>query len=164
MEKVPWELLHKQISEELFQRDYNTIGDVIQEWKLKIVAHWLFNDLWKERDKIINRAIEMLNATIKDENVVDYTDEVKELNKKRKKYEEKLSNLVELRVEGDISKEVYEEKKGVFKKQIEYIDSELLKRDVKNSAIVSNVKTQIQLLTDLLEKSMMLSVEIFQKT
>ena len=33
MEKVPWELLHKQISEELFQRDYNTIGDVIQEWK-----------------------------------------------------------------------------------------------------------------------------------
>ena len=122
------------------------------EWKLKIVTHWLFNDLWKERDKIINRAIEMLNATIKDENVVDYTDEVKELNKKRKKYEEKLSNLVELRVEGDISKEVYEEKKGVFKKQIEYIDSELLKRDVKNSAIVSNVKTQIQLLTDLLEK------------
>ena len=122
------------------------------EWKLKIVAHWLFNDLWKERDKIINRAIEMLNATIKDENIVDYTDEVKELNKKRKKYEEKLSNLVELRVEGDISKEVYEEKKGVFKKQIEYIDSELLKRDVKNSAIVSNVKTQIQLLTDLLEK------------
>ena len=152
MEKVPWELLHKQISEELFKRDYNTIGDVIQEWKLKIVAHWLFNDLWKERDKIINRAIEMLNATIKDENVVDYTDEVKELNKKRKKYEEKLSNLVELRVEGDISKEVYEEKKGVFKKQIEYIDSELLKRDVKNSAIVSNVKTQIQLLTDLLGK------------
>ena len=122
------------------------------EWKLKIVAHWLFNDLWKERDKIINRAIEMLNATIKDENVVDYTDEVKELNKKRKKYEEKLSNLVELRVEGDISKEVYEEKKGAFKKQIEYIDSELLKRDVKNSAIVSNVKTKIQLLTDLLEK------------
>ena len=122
------------------------------EWKLKIVAHWLFNDLWKERDKIINRAIEMLNATIKDENVVDYTDEVKELNKKRKKYEEKLSNLVELRVEGDISKEVYEEKKGAFKKQIEYIDSELLKRDVKNSAIVSNGKTQIQLLTDLLGK------------
>jgi len=122
------------------------------EWKLKIVAHWLFNDLWKERDKIINRAIEMLNATIKDENVVDYTDEVKELNKKRKKYEEKLSNLVELRVEGDISKEVYEEKKGAFKKQIGYIDSELLKRDVKNSAIVSNVKTQIQLLTDLLGK------------
>lgn len=33
MEKVPWELLHKQIIEELFQRDYNTIGDVIQEWK-----------------------------------------------------------------------------------------------------------------------------------
>ena len=69
-----------------------------------------------------------------------------------KKYEEKLSNLVELRVEGDISKEVYEEKKGAFKKQIGYIDSELLKRDVKNSAIVSNVKTQIQLLTDLLGK------------
>ena len=33
MEKVPWDLLHKQISEELFQRDYNTINQVIQDWK-----------------------------------------------------------------------------------------------------------------------------------
>ena len=33
MEKVPWDLLHKQISEELFQRDYNTINQVIQGWK-----------------------------------------------------------------------------------------------------------------------------------
>lgn len=33
MEKVPWYLLHRQISEELFQRDYNTINQVIQDWK-----------------------------------------------------------------------------------------------------------------------------------
>lgn len=33
MEKVPWDLLHRQISEELFQRDYNTINQVIQDWK-----------------------------------------------------------------------------------------------------------------------------------
>lgn len=33
MEKVPWDLLHKQISEELFQRDYNIINHVIQDWK-----------------------------------------------------------------------------------------------------------------------------------
>lgn len=33
MENVPWDLLHRQISEELFQRDYNTINQVIQDWK-----------------------------------------------------------------------------------------------------------------------------------
>lgn len=33
MEKVPWDLLHRQISEELFQRDYNKINQVIQDWK-----------------------------------------------------------------------------------------------------------------------------------
>ena len=33
MEKVPWDLLHKQISEELFQRDYNIINQVIQDLK-----------------------------------------------------------------------------------------------------------------------------------
>lgn len=32
MEKVPWDLLHRQISEELFQRDYNTISEAIKEW------------------------------------------------------------------------------------------------------------------------------------
>ena len=33
MEKVPWDLLHRQISEELFQRDYNTISEAIKEWR-----------------------------------------------------------------------------------------------------------------------------------
>lgn len=33
MEKVPWDLLHRQISEELFQRDYNTISEAIKEWQ-----------------------------------------------------------------------------------------------------------------------------------
>ena len=32
MEKVQWDLLHRQISEELFQRDYNTISEAIKEW------------------------------------------------------------------------------------------------------------------------------------
>ena len=33
MEKVPWDLLHRQISEELFQMDYNTISEAIKEWR-----------------------------------------------------------------------------------------------------------------------------------
>ena len=33
MEKVPWDLLHRQISEELFQRDYNSISEAIKEWR-----------------------------------------------------------------------------------------------------------------------------------
>ena len=33
MEKVPWDLLLRQISEELFQRDYNTISEAIKEWR-----------------------------------------------------------------------------------------------------------------------------------
>lgn len=33
MEKVPWDLLHRQISEELFQRNYNTISEAIKEWR-----------------------------------------------------------------------------------------------------------------------------------
>ena len=32
-EKVQWDLLHRQISEELFQRDYNTISEAIKEWR-----------------------------------------------------------------------------------------------------------------------------------
>ena len=33
LEKVQWDLLHRQISEELFQRDYNTISEAIKEWR-----------------------------------------------------------------------------------------------------------------------------------
>lgn len=39
MEKVPWDLLHRQISEELFQRDYNTISEAIKEWRKIGRAH-----------------------------------------------------------------------------------------------------------------------------
>lgn len=35
MEKVDWNTLHSQISEELFERDYNTINEIIAKYKHK---------------------------------------------------------------------------------------------------------------------------------
>lgn len=35
MEKVDWNMLHSQISEELFERDYNTINEIIAKYKHK---------------------------------------------------------------------------------------------------------------------------------
>ena len=50
MEKVPWDLLHRQISEELFQRDYNTISEealininIYDRLKLLKLLHRIYN-------------------------------------------------------------------------------------------------------------------------
>ena len=49
MEKVPWDLLHRQISEELFQRDYNTISEALininiyDRLKLLKLLHRIYN-------------------------------------------------------------------------------------------------------------------------
>ncbi|MCR5836915.1 MAG: recombinase family protein [Lachnospiraceae bacterium] len=125
---------------------------MFQEWKLKMVSHWFFNVFWDNRTIVINKAVKMLEDTVKEENFVDYSSEVQTLKLKIEKNENMLANLVELRIADDISKEMYEEKKKVIMKQTAYYEEELLKYDVKTDSIVENTNVQIELLQELLNK------------
>ena len=88
------------------------------EWKLSIVANYIFKDFWKNRKSIINKAIKMLEKAEKKKENVDHSAEIEKLNTEKEKLQTKLNNLVDLRLEGDISKEIYEDKKKTIKRQI----------------------------------------------
>lgn len=95
------------------------------EWKLSIVANFIFKNFWKNRKSIINKAIKMLENAEGNKEKVDHSAEIEKLNNEKEKFQTKLNNLVEMRLEGDISKEIYEEKKRTIKNQIEYCESSI---------------------------------------
>lgn len=119
------------------------------EWKLNIVADYIFKDFWKNRRAIINQAIRMLKDAEDSKEKVDYSTEIEKLNIEKEKIESKLNNLVEMRLDGDISKAVYNDKRTTLKQQIEYCDSQIA--ELSNKAQGMNpVEFQIESLKDLL--------------
>lgn len=95
------------------------------EWKLSIVADFIFKDFWKNRKSIINKAIKMIEAAEEKKKKVDHSAEIEKLNIEKEKLQTKLNNLVEMRLEGDLSKEIYDDKKKTIKQQMEYCESQI---------------------------------------
>lgn len=127
------------------------------EWKLKIVANYIFKDFWKNRKSIINKAINMLEEAEKMKENVDHSAEIEKLNIEKEKLQTKLNNLVDLRLEGDISKEVYEDKKKTIKCQIEYCENQISELSIEEAGI-----NPIELQRDSLEKMLQFEFDIIK--
>lgn len=127
------------------------------EWKLKIVANYIFKDFWKNRKSIINKAINMLEEAEKKKENVDHSAEIEKLNIEKEKLQTKLNNLVDLRLEGDISKEVYEDKKKTIKCQIEYCENQISELSIEEAGI-----NPIELQRDSLEKMLQFEFDIIK--
>ena len=79
----------------------------------------------------------MLESAERNKEKVDHSAEIEKLNNEKEKLQTKLNNLVEMRLEGDISKEIYEEKKRNIKNQIEYCESSIIELSVGESGVTS---------------------------
>lgn len=122
---------------------------IFPQWKLGIVSHYLFNDFWKDKKSIIKKAISIIEQA--EQNVANEEDshstELEQLQIEKEKLQTKLNNLVELMIEGDIPKTIYEEKKSVIRKQLEYCEKRIDEFSIKESGMSI---TEIQ--KDYLEK------------
>ena len=87
---------------------------------------------------------------IRDREKVDYSTEIEKLNIEKEKIESKLNNLVEMRLDGDISKAVYNDKKTTLRQQMEYCDSQIVELSNKEQGM-NPVEFQIELLKGLLD-------------
>lgn len=121
------------------------------EWKLRMQANWIFKDFWKDKKTIIGQAVKLLEAHMDDEDVCDHSDEVECIKKQIKKEEGKLNNLVEMRLEGDISKEIYEDKKASIKRSLEYLQGSLKELEESTGHHNDNIRDRIDILKELME-------------
>lgn len=91
---------------------------MIADWKLEAMAKMLFEQLWGERKETIQLACHILHEYYQQE-PPKRTDNTAAIKTKIARIEGRLSNLIDMRTDGDISKAEYKERR-------EKLDSELL--------------------------------------
>ena len=93
---------------------------IIQEWKLILMFCVIFNTIWKDKEKIVDMANELIERTITQ---IDYNNEIeleiKNNQSKIETYNKKLNKLLELVLNEMIEKEEFSEKKAEIVECIE---------------------------------------------
>lgn len=99
-------------------------GPMICDWKFDIMAVTLFNRLWKERGEAIIEAYNIFNRNYVDESSVS-KEEIAGIEGKLERAKNRLSNLICMRADGEISKDEYSEMKSRCEADIEKFQKEL---------------------------------------
>ena len=100
---------------------------MIQEWKLQMMSKAIFDNAPLEIDDIIELASSMIERHINDtpQSVINNNKIIAEKQEKIKKLKNRIDNLVEMRADGEISKEMYFSKKEETEKEIKTLQEEL---------------------------------------
>lgn len=97
----------------------------IAGWKLQAMALHIFKQLSFNKEAVVDSAMELLKEHIADkQNSVD-ADIIDSLKKEREKYQKKISNLVDMRTDGEITKQMFLEKQKEFQDRLDVIEAQL---------------------------------------
>lgn len=124
---------------------------MIPGWKIRMMADWIFRSFWLDRNQILDTATEMLEKHIDDAITEDYSDEIREIKKKIEKQQERLKTLVDMRVDGEISKEIYQEKKKDIEERIIGLESELQGFEIVAIPETEDISERLKALRKLME-------------
>ena len=98
----------------------------IQGWKLEMMAEKIFERYIDNADTVMELSYSMLEKHIADqEDTPDYTEEIKRKESEIERLSKKRINLIEMRAEGDIDKELFRERKQEIEKQIADLTEEI---------------------------------------
>lgn len=104
----------------------------ITEKDLDNIMKLTIKELFLDKDKVINTLKIALNKSIKNKNSLL---EIKEIKNNISKYKKRLDNLIDMRLEGEINKDTFREKKVVIDEQISHQNELLKKYDVETKNI-----------------------------
>ncbi|MDO4830958.1 MAG: recombinase family protein [Clostridia bacterium] len=95
-------------------------------WKLEMMAKHIFQEFSNETEPIVDLALSILDKHIDDkEKQVDNTDLIRQYNDEKEKLQKRLDNLIEMRADGESTKEIFQTKSSEIKSRIQLIDDEL---------------------------------------
>ena len=97
---------------------------MIAGWKLQMMAKYVFQHFLKNTVEVITLAAEMLNKHL-DDMEQDHTEEIREFESKIQKLNNRLDNLIEMRADGEITREVFKQKKEDVEKQIANLQNQI---------------------------------------
>lgn len=103
---------------------------MVAGWKLQMMAKWIFKNYLKNTDEILQLSMEMLNKHIDDkEEESDNTEIIIRKQNELQKLNSRLDNLVEMRADGEISKELFKSKQKEILEKIQHLNDELAELD-----------------------------------
>ncbi len=100
---------------------------MIPEWRLQMMANAIFRNYLMDKDKVLALANAMLEAHIGDTegDTVDQTADREQLERELHQAQQKLDRLIELRTDGDISREAFQSKAEPLHEQIRSLRDEI---------------------------------------
>ena len=116
-------------SKQLYQNnDLSTEGKcgnkMITDWKLDCMAHEIFKSIATDKERLIEEVFSILNAHIKNVSSKQ-TNDTSIYSRQLEKAKSKLRNLIDMRAEGEISKEEFSEMKARLEDEIKSITARI---------------------------------------
>lgn len=98
----------------------------VQGWKLEMMAEQVFDRFIDNANDVLQLSYSMLEKHIADEeDIPDNSDTIKRKNEEIEKLSTKRVNLIEMRAEGDIDKDLFREKKHELELKIDKLTEEI---------------------------------------
>ena len=99
---------------------------MIPEWKLQMMAKYIFSEYINNTAEILSLAESMLEKHIDDkEEISDNTDIIEQKTREQTKLYARLDNLIEMRADGEITKDMFAKKKVEIENQIAQLQTEI---------------------------------------
>jgi len=98
---------------------------MIGDWKLDFMAKEIIGNIWQDRSQSVIDAYKMIIDCYEDEQLSVPQKQIKEAQMKIQKLRNKITNLIEMRAENEISKEEYNSMRTKLDVQIESLQKEI---------------------------------------
>ena len=100
----------------------------LPSWKLEMMAKRIFSEFSKDVETTMDFALSILDKHIDDKKKQkDNSDRIRQYNNERAKLEKRHNNLVEMRADGEITKEVYRSKVAEINSRLKTIEDEIVR-------------------------------------
>lgn len=119
---------------------------MIPAWKLKVMANYIFDTFWEDREGVLKLANKMLEDHINDDVEQDFEKEIKSLNRQISKNQSKIDNLVEMRMGDEITKEVFLNKKKILEEKIEALQEQLSQYKIEEDVSDEDISRKLEVL------------------
>lgn len=125
---------------------------IVPRWKLEAMADVIFKKFWSNKKEIIKICNDMIDSCCKEDFENPNYAEYQELQKKMEAWNNRYDNLLNMRMNGEIEKERYDEKREALLKEQKKLQEKLAQYDEQEDIDEDLYEKKIQLLKAGLER------------
>lgn len=126
----------------------------VLEWKLDMIAYHVINEVWGDSGDDIRQALKIIAECYKEEDSLSLM-EIETLKSKIVKLEKRKQNLLDMRADGEITKEEYNSKKEEYDEEIGTLHASILKAEMDKTTSsdfnkqINSIKSALETIFDL---------------